>query len=242
MRIPPLPSLLLAAGLLLTSACGADDDDQGRSAPEPTESTAESTEGADTGDVGDDVAVVIDGEDVPLTTVEDQVDELVQDPVFAEQLAGEQGDALLAQVRAQITSSVILAEVASAGAESLDRPVSEQDVADARTEIEEQVGGAEQLEAALAQQGITRSMLEIELRGLAALRNIEDALAEETGDDEPDDPAPSSTVPGQPELTPSEQRAQAFLVERLQGAEVVVNPAIGTWDATTGQVAPPGAG
>lgn len=245
MRKSPLSAALVAAGLLVSAACGTDDDQdqttQEQTTPDPTESDdASETEPA--AEVDDDVAATIDGEAVPLATVDDRLDELAEEPIFAEQLDGPQGDAILTQVRAQITSSVILAEVATDGAESLDRPVSDEDVARVRSEIEEQVGGAEQLEAALLQQGITASMLDIELRSLAALRNIEQALDEDAGDAPPDDTAPPSTVPGQPQLTPSEQRAQDFLVERLQGTDVVVNPEIGTWDATSGQVTPPGAG
>ncbi len=234
-RFPPFAAVLAAATLLL-AACG--DDDTGDSAEEPTsESTGDATESG-TGLLAEGVAAVVDGEEIGTATVEEHVEAFAAIPQFAEQMAGPDGEAARVQLRAQILSTEIVALILANGAEELGDPITDEDMATARTDLEEQVGGPDALTAALDQQGLTESLLDLELTALAAIDNIEGALAEESGgeaaagDEEP-------AVEGAP--SPSEQRTQEFLQEELSAADVTVDEEYGTWSAETGQVTAPGA-
>lgn len=226
------------ATLLLTlAACGDDaaDDTDG-------DATEDVSDGEDpTGDLGaaddgrgaeldDEVAAIVNGEEVSSTDVEAQVEAFAANPQIAEALQGGEGDAALGVLRAQVVSTMIINHVAVASAEELGVPIGEEDIAAARAELEEETGGSEALAAAMEAEGMSEAQLTAQLRALAALRNIEQALAEE-GDGSQDGETGENGV---------EVRAQQFVSERLLEADVVVNDDYGTWDPQTGQVAPPG--
>lgn len=175
-------------------------------------------------ELDDDVAAVVNGDEINAAKVMEQVEALAGNPQIAEALAGSESEQTLGILRAQVVSSMIINRVAIAGAEELGVPVTDEDVATARAELEEETGGAEGLQEALEQEGMSEDQLAVQLRALAALRNIEQALAEE-GEDTDADP---------------ETRAQEFVSDRLLAAEVVVNDDYGTWDPQSGQVAPVG--
>lgn len=234
----------LAAATLLLAACGDDDADDDRAEESTSESVGDSgasgagASGAE--DLAEGVAALVDGEEISATTVEEHVEAFAANPQFAEQMEGPDGEAARVQLRAQVLSTEIVARILASGAEELGDPVTDEDMATARTDLEDQVGGADALTAALDQQGLTESLLDLELTALAAIDNIEEALAEEGedpgGEDAGDqDPA----VEGEP--SPSEQRAQEFLQEELTAADVTVDEEYGTWSAETGQVTAPGA-
>lgn len=236
-RFPTFAAVLAAATLLL-AACGDDTDDN---AEEPTsESTGDGSESGAT--LAEGVVAVVDGEEIGAATVEEHVEAFAAIPQFAEQMAGPDGEAARVQLRAQILSTEIVARILANGAEELGDPVTDEDMATARTDLEGQVGGADALTAALDQQGLTESLLDLELTALAAIDNIEGALAEEAGEESGGEAAAGDEEPaveGAP--SPSEQRAQEFLQEELSAADVTVDEEYGTWSAETGQVTAPGA-
>lgn len=239
MRIPKLALALVAAIVLV--ACGDDDGDGGQAAPDPSETSDGSTGDSPGASVDDGVAAVVDGEEISTSSIDEHVDALAENPQFSEQLEGDEGEAARGQLRAQILSTVIQTDVVTASAAELDRPVTEEDLEAARAEIESQVGGPEALDDAMEQQGLTEALLEIDLRSMAALSNVQEVLDEQAGDDDAGEQAPDETTPGeQPELSPSDQRVQEFLVERLAETDVSVNPEYGEWNAEAGQVVPAG--
>ncbi len=229
-----------AIALAVLAGCGDDIDDE---AADPTTSAAVEAPSADDGEDGEggapdtDVAATVGGTEIRAAQIEEHVAAFSQNPQFAEQLEGAEGEAIRAQLRAQILSSTIITDIVATVADDLGKPVTDDDTDAARDELEEQFGGPEALDAALAEQGLTESLLELELTGLAGLRNIELALAEEDGVEVPET---SAADPAQP--TESQQRAQAYLAEQLPTIDVVVDEQYGTWDAASGQVLPPGAG
>lgn len=244
MRIPKYGLVIVAAALLTAAACG-DDDSTGEQAEldassETSDGTDDETNGTVADGVADGVAAVVDGEEISAASIDEAVEGLAESPQFSEQLAGPEGEAARAQLAAQVLSSVITTNIASTSAEELGRPVTDEDRAEARTELEDQAGGPEELDAAIEQQGLTDDLLELELTSLAAIRNVQEALDEEAGAETPETTAPEETAPGSEELSPSEQRVQEYLVGVLADAEVSVHADYGVWDAQTAQVTPPG--
>lgn len=236
MKRSPLLALFLVTAALFLAACGDDDDGD---AAGTADTSAASDQGGE--DLGDDIAAVVDGEEISASSVESHVDSFAENPQFAEQLEGPDGEAARVQLRAQILSTEIVTRILSNGADDLDNPVTDDDLAAARTDLEDQVGGSDELDAALAQQGLTEGLLQLELTALAAIDNIEEALAEDAGEDPAtDDPATVGEPDPEAELSPSEQRAQEFLTDELAAADVTVDEEFGTWSAGTGQVVAPG--
>lgn len=217
---------LLAALALVLAACGDDTADDANGAPSDGDDGEAVTAPDDDhpgAELDDDVAAVVDDEEISRDDVDQQVEAFSANPQVAEALEGPEGEQTLGLLRAQVISTIVINKLAIEGAEELDNPVTDDDIAGARSELEDETGGAENLETALEQEGMSEEQLTVQLRALAALRNIEAALAEEADDDA--DP---------------ETLAQEYIQDRLRTADVVVNDDIGTWDAQTGQVTPPG--
>ena len=239
MRIPTF-AVVLAALAAFMAACGDDDGggdqaaDRSETASETSSETASETPEVD---LDEGVAAVVQGEEISVASVDEHVDAFAQSPQIAEQLEGQDGEAARSQLRAQVLSTTIVTRIVEASAEELGRPVTEEDIAETRTELENQVGGADALDSALEEQGYTASLLDLELTGLAGMSNVQEALDEQAGDDGSGG-GETGTEGG---VSPSQQRAQDFLREELTAADVRVDEDFGTWRAETGQVVPPGA-
>lgn len=242
---PRTLALALLAAVTFLAGCGDDSDGEDRADQESTDTTADAAEdgeagtSGEAGSLGDDVAAVVDGDEISASSIEGHIEHFATTPGLAEQFEGEDGEAARAQLGAQILSSAIQSSVLVAGAEELDAPVTEKDIEEARAQVEEQAGGPEGLQAAMEQQGLSEELLQLELRGVAAVQNITDALDEAAGDDGSADTTPDEVEEGA-ELTPSEQRVQEHLLELATTANIQVHPDFGRWDPQTGQVLPPG--
>lgn len=239
MRTRKLALALLAAATFL-AGCGDDTDGDAQADPGPTDTAATDSGSDESASLGDDVAAVVDGEEISAASIDAHVESFASNPQFADQLEGAEGEAARAQLGAQILTSAIQSSVLSAGADEIGAPVGDEDIEAARAEVEEQAGGPEGLEAAMEQQGLTEDLLQMELRGVAAVQNITEALDEASGEETSDDTASEEAAPGT-ELTPSEQRVQEHLLELATSADIQVHPDFGRWDAQTGQVVPAGA-
>lgn len=234
---------MLAALVLVVAACGAEPDSD--TASDPAAGSAEDggpdpndgsvLPGDEPGEVADEgVAAVVNGQEISAEEVDQQVQAFSATPDVAEALEGPDGEQTLAALRAQVVSNLIINRLAVEGAEALGAPVTEDDVTEARSELEEETGGAEALQAALDAEGMSEEQLVAQLRALAALRNIEVALAEDAGDtagDPADDAADDEAGTA----------AQRFISDLVRQAQVVVATDYGSWDPQTGQVAPAGA-
>ncbi len=230
--------VLLAAMTLFITSCGGDGDDEQADDP-PAEDGSTPDDGPEA-ELDDGVAAIVNGEEISAETVDEQVDAIAESPQFAEQVEGDQGEETLELLRAEILSASIQTRIAVDGAEGLDRPVTDDDIDEARAQLEEEIGDAASLEEAIEEQGLTESFIDDQLRGLAAQGNVEAALEEEEGGEAPSEAPPGGVPPGQAPLSPSQQAAQQFLAERLSAAEVVADDDYGTWDPSTGRVTPPG--
>ncbi|MEX2618700.1 MAG: SurA N-terminal domain-containing protein [Egibacteraceae bacterium] len=236
---------VLAALALAVAACGDDAADDTTPAGDDDEVSAPEDDGPAAG-LDDDVAAVVNDDEISLDDVEQQVESFANNPQVAEALEGPEGEQTLELLRAQVVSTMIINKLAIAAAEDLDNPVTDEDIAAARGELEDETGGAENLATALEAEGMSEDQLTVQLRALAALRNIETALAEggDADEDDAEEGEEGDAEEGEEgdaeEGDDPETLAQRFIQERLQSADVVINDDIGTWDAQTGQVTPPG--
>lgn len=219
---------------LVLSACGgsADGDEP---APDGSDDTASQPDEGDGAGLDEDVAAVVNGQEISAADVDAQIEALSANPQVAEALQGAEGEDTLAVLKAQVLSTTIVNLVAIEVADELGVPVTDEDVAQARAELEEEVGGAQALQDAVEREGMPEQHLAAQLRALAALRNIEVALEEAGAEDAEEDPPPE---PGAP--TAAEARAQRYVGEKLLEADVVVHEDYGTWDPELGRVTPPG--
>lgn len=231
-------ALALLAATAFVAGCGDDDPDDAQADQETTDSTVADGGSDEATSLDDDIAALVDGEEISAAGIDGHVESFVANPEFAEQLEGAGAEAARAQLAAQILSSAIQSSVLVSGAEDVGAAVADEDLAEARAQVEAQAGGPEGLQAAMEQQGLTEELLEIELRGVAAVQNITEALDEEAGDDAAG--TPTDETDPDTELTPSEQRVQEFLLELVDSTDVEVHPDFGRWDDQTGQVIPPG--
>jgi hypothetical protein len=247
MRISRLLALLAALALLL-AACGDNgdngEDDEATGDPDAAEQFPDEQElpedeaGAA---LPDDIAATVNGEEIPADEIDQRVEAVTGDPAVEEQMGGEGGEELEATARAQLLGQAILTIVALDAADELDNPVTDEDIADARAEITDQVGGEEAFDDAAAQAGLSEDQIDDDLRSLAALRNIQEVLEEEEGIEDDEGDEEDDAAAGDPQtMDPGEQLVQEFLSERLSQADIAVNPDYGQWDPQTGQVQPPG--
>jgi hypothetical protein len=216
MRTPKIAAAAAALALLL-SACGDDDD-----ASSTTSEVVDDGTGDGTATVPDGVAAVVDGVEISVDELDEQVDVFAQSPPIAAQIESA-GDDAMGYLRAQVLSTLIAVEVVTASAEDLGAPVTDDDIADARVELEEQAGGPDELATLLEEQGVTEGQLSVELRGVAAMRNVEEALGD-----------------GDAAAGDASEATQDHLAEQLRSADVAVDADYGRWDAASGQVIPPG--
>lgn len=154
-----------------------------------------------------------------ITTAELQgkVDTLIAEraKVDVSQMQLESGDALLRnqlQFQLLIQGFLVLAE-------ELNIEVSNSEIETRRAAIVEQVGGEEQIPAALVSAAIAPEDLEPYLRGIVISEKIVQALLQ-TG-------VPEDEV---------QTRVQELFVAKLNSLKIQVNPRYGKWDSATGQI------
>lgn len=111
-------------------------------------------------------AATVGGEEIPISTLESRFETISDNPQFAQQLEGDEGGGLRAQIQAQILTELIDAELVEQGAAELGVEIDEEDIAEQRAELAEQVGGEEALEQAIEQQGLADEDVEALLREL----------------------------------------------------------------------------
>lgn len=233
MRSRSVPAVLLALTLGL-AACGGDDGASDEPSPAPTAAA----EGDDAGaELAEGVAATVNGTEIPAALLDARVETAAAAPQLAEILEGEDGDAARAQLQASILSQLIVNEIVVDGAEERGLAIDEDAVAETREELTTQAGGQDAFDDQIEQAGLDEEQLAAELEAITALRLVRDDLTGEAdGTPPPAAPAPDGSTPD-----PADALLQQWLLEQLQGADIAVAPAIGSWDATQGTVVPAGA-
>lgn len=227
MRPLSLPAVL-AACVLLLAACGGGGDDGGTATPSPDATAADGAT-----ELSEGVAALVNGTEIPTDQLEARVETASESPEVAEILEGEDGAAALAQLRASILSQMIVNRIVLDGAEERGLEVDDEAIEETREELAEQAGGEEAFEEQVEQAGLDADQLASELEAITALRLVREDLSAEA-DTPAAGPSPDGTTPD-----PADALLQQWLLERLQAAEVQVDPEIGSWDPAQGAVVPP---
>jgi hypothetical protein len=161
-------------------------------------------------------AAIVGDERISAAEVERHIDSIRNNAAFREVEQTTTGD-LAAQAQAQVVTTRVISAILDGAAQRNDVQVSDADVEAALDEITEQIGGAEQLQQALVQQGrldlLDPDLLQDQLRDQeiwAALQERPDAEAD----------------------------FEAFMREETAGVSIKINPRYGAWDATALAVTP----
>jgi len=151
--IRPLPLRLAAVALLavLLVACGP-------SVSDPT------------------VAAMVNGEVIPVETVEERFEAASANEQLAQQLEADESGDMAKQVQAQILSQLIRSELLRQGAADLGIEVTEEDVAATREEVVESFGGEEQFQAVIEQNQLSDEDVQSQLEEIAYQQAVEEEL------------------------------------------------------------------
>jgi hypothetical protein len=188
-------------------------------------------------DLPEDVAATVDATVITVAALDERVRAAAADPQVAAGLADGDGQERLRQLQASLLTQEILTSVIVDGAEELGVGVRDEDVAAVRRDLVARAGGEQQFLEAAEQAHLPPSLVDEQLRSLAALRNLERKLAPDAAAETPALVTPPAG-PGTAESTPSASQlaVQEYIGRRLAAARVVVNDAYGHWDPSTGVV------
>lgn len=223
------PLAVLAAAAIALTACGGGGD----AADDPTTAGQSEADGA-SAEVGEGVAAVVNGTEIPSDLLAARVETAAQTPEVAQLLEGEQGETLRAQLEASVLSQLVLNRIVLDGAEELGLEVDDDAVAETRDQLVSEAGSDSAFEEQVAAAGLDEDQLAAELEAITAMRLVREELEVTEEVEETPAPAPS------PGATEGSDALQQWLLEQLQAATVTVDPEIGTWSAEQGTVVPAG--
>lgn len=178
------------------------------------------------GDGGGEPVAVVNGEEVPAETLETRFSSMAESPQIAQQLEADQGGAMEKQLKARILNQLIQVQVMREGADEAGVEVSDEDIAERRSEIEQQLEDqGTDLQTAMEQQGLDQDDLRRELETVALQEKL---VAELTSDDAVTDEDVAQyfdenkqqfqTARARQIVVESEEEAQSAL-ERVNGGE-----------------------
>lgn len=178
------------------------------------------------GNIGSpDAAATVNDEDIPRSTLKDRYETIADNPQFAQQLENDEDGALQAQIQAQILTELIEATLIEQGAADRGVEIDQEDIAEQRANLAEQLGGEEELQQAIEQQGLSESDVDDLLRDLTYREAV---TADLVGDGEITDedvaefyeenPEQFQTAQARHILVDTEEEAQQVL-ERLEEGE-----------------------
>lgn len=217
-----VPSLAILAVLLL-AACGS-----GEPSTDATGSAAPTDQALTGADLSDGVAAEVGDTEIDSERLESRVDAALESPQLASQI--EDPEQARPQIRASVLSQMILTEAILQSAEEEGIEVTDEQIDEQRTQLEQQAGGADALQEQIDVLGFSDQELDQELRSLAVL----DQVAER----EAPSPAPTAS-PAADQADPQQRAVQEWLRQHVSGMQIVVDQDYGRWDAERLQVIPP---
>lgn len=214
----------LAALLLVLVACDTTETET------PADDDPTPTEAVEAADLPDGVAATVNGSEIGTGAVDERVEIAKQNPAIQVDLEDDP-ETIEEVLAARVLSGLIMRQVVLDGAESMGIEASEDDVAAARTQLEETVGGEDAFAEQMAATGVPEAHLDEELHALALLHLVGEQLTDEATDgDDLDEEMRAHEV---------QRRSRTWLGQQMANAEVVVDLAYGRWDPAAGQVVPP---
>jgi parvulin-like peptidyl-prolyl isomerase len=130
------------------------------------------------------VAATVNDADVPIAEVEEQFESAKAQPQLAQQLEQDADGKLRKQVQAQILSQLIVGKLLEQWAEEEGVTATEEEIAEERATLVEQLGGEESFNAQVEQSGLSPEALNEEIRKIVLQNELS---AEVAGDAEVSD-------------------------------------------------------
>lgn len=177
------------------------------------------------GEQADSPAAIVEGREIPMFAVRQELELLLRDPQYGDQVKGEDGDDVRRDFTRQLLSFLIRNELVTGYAAENDVTLTQEEL-DAQVEQAiAQAGGEAAFEELLRQRGLTIADAIRAIRRFALSQKVQDHLA-------------NARFGAQPT---QEQREQAFndwLQQRYASGSIVVNPRFGRLDPDQGQIFP----
>ncbi len=164
-------------------------------------------------------AAEVDGETIPVSAVESRYETVANNPQFADQLRNDPDGTLTTQVQAEILTELIQARLWEQGAAELGIELTDEDVAERREQLVEEVGGQEQFDELLEQSGLSEADLQAEIRNLAVRERVQEHL---TADIEVSDAEVEEFYEAQREQRYEQVEARHILLETEDEAHDVI--------------------
>lgn len=174
-------ALPLALAALL-AACGSSAEPEGATSASDAPSAGASDAASTSGDP--DAAASVGDETITLEEFEQEVADRTSDPQIAAQLEGDPTGAALQQLEIQVLNQLIITRLFEQGAEEEGVEIGDAEIADARAQTIEQIGGEEAFQQVIDQAGLTEEEIEQELRLIALQQGLTEALVPEVTDEE----------------------------------------------------------
>lgn len=159
-----------------------------------------------TGDPG--TAAIVGDRSIPTSAVDANLDSIRDSDAFQQQAAGDASGTFVLDAQSQLVTALVRSEILRQVAERNDVEVSEAEVRQARDELLEQLGGAEELQRRLAEQGVPEDLFMRQLRD----QQLQAALQEQIGAD---------------------TDLADFVRNEFTDVPIRINPRYGTWDEAT---------
>ena len=132
-----------------------------------------------TGSGDPNVAATVEGTEVLVSEVEERYEQAKTQPQVAQQLEADTSGAFQSQLQAQILTQLVLSELLEQWAEELDITASDQDVADEREALIEQLGGQEAFDQAVGESGLSEEDVNDQIRQRVLQNKIADSVSED---------------------------------------------------------------
>jgi len=158
-------------------------------------------------------AALVGDERVPTATIDEQFETISSSDAFQQQEQQGGGDQMAAQAQSQLVTSSVRSIILSLVAERNDVEVSDEDISAAVDEIVEQVGGREEFQQRLSEQGVPEALFLQQVRDQETQAALQEQVGEQTD-------------------------FAAFVREEIADVPIRINPRYGTWNDASLEVQP----
>ena len=132
-----------------------------------------------TGGGDPNVAATVNGDEVPVSEVEERYEQAKESPQVAQQLEADTEGTYESQLQAQILSQLVVSELLDQWAEDLGVEATEEDIEAERENLVEQLGGQEAFDQAVSESGLSPEDVELQLRQRVLQNKISESVAGE---------------------------------------------------------------
>lgn len=164
-----LRAAVVAMCLFALAACAA---------PQEGSEESESADVSITGSGDPSVAATVNGTEISVDEVAERFEQAKQDPQVAEQLQAD--PKATASIQATILTQLVISELLEQWAADLDIEATDQEVADERDALIEQMGGQEAFDTAVEQSGLSEEDVNLQIRQQVLQKEISAKVGEDS--------------------------------------------------------------